>query len=93
MISHTTRRFRKTLAELPKPIQKQAKEAYSLFAGNPYHPGLRFKQVHSTQPIYAVRITKDYRAVGIRHDNEIIWFWIGSHSGYEEVLKQVAQPL
>lgn len=87
MTSHTTERFRKLLAGLPKPVQKQAKEAYSLFAGNPYHPGLRFKQVHSARPIYAVRITKDYRAVGTREDNVIVWFWIGDHAEYSKLLK------
>ncbi len=31
MTSHTTERFRKLLAQLPKQIQKQAKEAYIQF--------------------------------------------------------------
>ena len=89
MISHTTERFRKLLAQLPKEIQKQAKEASLQFENDPYHPGLRFKRVHSKQPIYAVRISRDYRALGIQRDNEIIWFWIGSHSDYDKTLKEV----
>ena len=89
MISHTTERFRKLLADLPKEIQRQAKEAYAQFQKDPYHPGLRFKRVHSRRPIYAVRISKDYRVLGIRQDSEIIWFWIGSHSDYDNILKQL----
>ena len=89
MISHTTERFRKLLAQLPKEIQKQAEEAYLQFENDPYYPGLRFKRVHSKQPIYAVRISRDYRALGIQRDNEIIWFWIGSHSDYYKILKEV----
>ena len=54
MISHTTERFRKLLAQLPKEIQKQAKEAYLQFEKDPFYPGLRFKRVHSKRPIYAV---------------------------------------
>jgi mRNA-degrading endonuclease RelE of RelBE toxin-antitoxin system len=65
MISHTTKRFRKLLTELPKEVQKQAKEAYTDFKNDPYHPGLHFKRVHSTRPIYSARISIDYRAVGI----------------------------
>jgi len=87
VISHTTERFRKLLAQLPKEIQKQAKEAYLQFEKDPYHPSLRFKRVHSKRPVYAVRISKDYRALGVLRNNEIIWFWIGSHSDYDKILK------
>ena len=89
MISHTTEQFRKLMAKLPKEIQKQAKEAYLQFEKDPYHPGLRFKRVHSRRPIYAVRISRDYRAFGVQRDNEIIWFWIGSHSDYDKILKEM----
>jgi hypothetical protein len=47
---------------------------------NPQHPGLQFKRVHPVKPIYSVRINNDYRALGVRKDNIIIWFWIGSHA-------------
>ncbi len=89
MISHTTQRFRKLIAQLPKEIQKHAREAYLQFEKDPYHPGLRFKRVHSKRPIYAVRISRDYRALGIQKDNEIIWFWIGSHSDYDKMLREM----
>ncbi len=89
MISHTTEDFRKLLSKLPKDVQKQAKEAYLQFEKDPCHPGLRFKQVHSNRPIYAVRISRDYRALGVQKENEIIWFWIGSHSDYDKILKEI----
>ncbi len=89
MTSHTTQRFRRLFADLPKAVQRQAKEAYAQFRINPYHPSLHFKRIHSTRAIYSVRITKDYRAVGVVQENEIIWFWIGSHSKYEKLLKQM----
>ena len=89
MISLTTERFRKLLVQLPREIQKQAKEAYLQFEKDPYHPGLRFKRVHSKRPIYAVRISKDYRALGVQRGSEIIWFWIGSHSKYDKILKEM----
>ena len=89
MISHTTEHLRKLYGNLPKQIRKQAMEAYSQFKRDSYYPGLHFKRVHSSRPIYSVRITKDYRAVGIQQNNEIIWFWIGSHSDYDKLLKQL----
>ncbi|NOG83885.1 MAG: hypothetical protein D8M57_19910 [Candidatus Scalindua sp. AMX11] len=91
MISHTTKRFRKLLTELSNQIQKQAKEAYIHFNENPYHPGLHFKRVHSTKPIYSVRISINYRAVGIQKGSEIVWFWVGTHTDYEKLLNKLRQ--
>lgn len=89
MNSKTTERFWKCYEELPAIVRKQAKEAYKQFQTDPYYPSLHFKQVHSTRPIFSVRITKDYRAVGIIQGEDIIWFWIGSHSDYDKLLKQL----
>jgi hypothetical protein len=46
----------------------------------------RFKQVHSSEPIYSVRISLNYRAVGVIEGDVIIWYWIGSHADYEKQL-------
>ncbi len=89
MISKTIDRYWRCYSALPFEIRKQAKETYKLFNNNPYHPSLHFKRVHSQRPIFSVRITKEYRALGILQDEEIIWFWIGSHSGYEKLLKEM----
>ena len=89
MISRTTEKFRALFALLPATIKAQAKEAYRQFKSDPYHPGLQFKRVHSSKPVYSVRINLDYRAVGIIQDSEIVWFWIGSHNVYEKLLKKL----
>ncbi len=87
MTSRTTERFRKSLAALQDHIQQRARQAYKTFQQNPNHPGLQFKQVHSTQPIYSVRISLDYRALGVLDGDEMIWFWIGSHADYDRLLR------
>ena len=89
MISRTTKRFREALSKLPKDIQRQAQESYKLFSQDPNHPSLRFKKVHTNEPVYAARINIDYRAVGIVDGEEIIWFWIGSHAEYDKLLDQL----
>lgn len=89
MISRTSEKFRVLFSLLPASIKIQAKQAYWQFKKDPYHPSLQFKRVHSTRPIYSVRVNIDYRAVGILQNNEIIWFWIGSHSVYDKLLKQM----
>jgi len=86
--SRTTRRFRKCLQDLPSDVKEKVREAYRLFLENPAHPSLRLKKIHPTEHIYSVRITRDYRAVGVREEDEIIWFWIGSHSDYDHLLSR-----
>jgi hypothetical protein len=87
--SHTTEAFRTLLAAAPATIQSKAQSAYRLWAQNPDHPSLRFKKVHNTLPIYAVRIDLDWRAVGVLKEGAMVWFWIGSHSEYEKLLSKL----
>ena len=89
MISHINRRFREAFRALPAEIRKEARNAYKLFQQNPSHPGLRFKPVHPSQPIYSVRITRDYRALGVRDGDEIVWFWIGAHAEYDKLISRL----
>jgi len=89
VISRATRNFWKCFRALPAGIQEKAKEAYTLFRDDPWYPSLNFKRVHSSLPIYSVRITKDYRAVGTLSGDKIVWFWAGTHAEYNGLLKQL----
>lgn len=89
MTSRTTKRFRRCLARLPDHARRQARKTYEFFSRDPGHPGLRFKRVHAAQPIYSVRISISCRAVGVLAGEEIIWFWIGSHSEYDKLLARL----
>jgi len=89
MISRTTTRFWKYYEKLPKEIKEKSKEIFRFFQKDPFHPSLHFKRVHSSKPIFSVRITKDYRVIGILDKNEIIWFWIGNHEEYEKIIKRL----
>jgi hypothetical protein len=86
--SRTTERFRKALADLPEQVQERARGAYRQFLLDPWHPGLRFKQVHPTLPIYSARVGLHYRALGVREEEDlVIWFWVGSHAEYDRLLQ------
>lgn len=89
MKSRTTSQFRKAFATNPQQVQQQARDAYWQFKQDPWHPSLRFKQVHPTLPIYSARVSKSYRAVGVRNENGIVWFWIGTHTDYDKLLSQL----
>jgi hypothetical protein len=89
MKSTSTHRFWRCYDALPTEVRKQAKRAYRLFAENPYYPSLHFKRIHSTRPIFSVRINIAYRSIGIIEGDEITWFWIGSHPEYETLIKKL----
>lgn len=89
MRSRTTRQFRSNFSRLPENVKERSREAYRRFVENPNHPGLRFKRVHTAEPIYSVRVSQDYRALGIKKGDTIVWFWIGSHADYDALLRQM----
>lgn len=89
MISRINDRFKTCYEKLPNQIKKTAKKSYKLFKENPFYPSLQFKQIHNSKPIYSIRITKGYRAIGIKNENTIIWFWIGTHNEYEKLISNI----
>lgn len=89
MISYTEERFWKAYGRLDRQTQKRARQAYQLFEENPRHPSLHFKKVHATEPIYSARVSLDYRALGIRDGEVVVWFWIGPHDEYERLIGQM----
>ncbi len=89
MRSRATPRFWAAYRELPPEIRGLARKAYRLFRENARHPGLHFKKVHERDPIYSVRVTLGYRALGLLEDAEITWFWIGTHAQYDRLLEQL----
>ena len=39
--------------------------------------------------MYSVRVSMDYRALGVVNEGEIIWFWIGTHEDYDRLLNRM----
>lgn len=70
-------------------IRNQARAAYRLFVSHPDHPSLRFKKLPPHEDIWSVRINRDYRAIGRRRGDLIVWFFIGSHADYDKVLSRM----
>lgn len=86
MTSYLTDDFLAHFSTLPDHIKKLARKNYRLWKQNSQHPGLQFKRVHKTEPLYSVRVGRGWRAVGLREGNAIYWFWIGSHAEYDKLL-------
>ena len=89
MKSKRTNQFRARFDALPESVQQQANYVYHLFAANPAHPGLDFKQVSKKGPTYSARIGIHYRALAIRKPDHWLWFWIGRHAEYDKLLDQL----
>jgi hypothetical protein len=84
-----TARFRKDFDALPEDVQALARQAYRLWKQDPWHNSLQFKQVSPNRPYYSVRVGAHWRAVGQRTENEVAWFWIGSHADYDKLLDRL----
>jgi hypothetical protein len=89
MISETTAAFRQQMRRLPKDVRELARLVYRHWLANPRHPSLRFKRIHSRDPIYSVRIGIHWRAICIVEEDTAIWFWIGSHAAYDSLIKKM----
>ncbi len=89
MNSHLDPAFLKLYRQLPNQIRQQARKTYQLWKSEPTHPSLHFKCVSQRIDAYSVRVTRGYRAVGVKLDQTIIWFWIGSHADYDQVIKKL----
>lgn len=87
MKSRVTEDFLALFAKLPPEIQTRARKNYRLWQQDSSHPSLHFKRVHAKEPIYSIRIGRQWRALGILEENTIHWFWIGSHSDYDSLLE------
>lgn len=87
MNSQVTQDFLDCFALLPASVKQQARKAYKLWRNNPHHPSLRFKRIHHHESMYSVRISRGWRALGLLDGNTATWFWIGSHSDYDALIK------
>ena len=84
MNSRAVRSFWKGYEQLPKRIQMIAVRQYRLWLQDPHHPSLRFKKVGKH---WSARVTDDYRAVGIMDGDTVVWYFIGTHAEYDQLLK------
>ena len=86
MKSKTLPSFWKAYSTLSRDVKEQAKKSYELLKINPFHPSLHFKCVNNEENVWSLRISRSYRALCI-YENDIVWFWIGSHDDYEKFIK------
>ena len=89
MRSRRTTRFKSLFEQLPAEVQQSARRAYVLFQRDPAHPSLQFKRLRADRQTYSIRVGLGYRALGIRLDESLVWYWIGPHAEYDRLISQL----
>ena len=87
-------RFWRCYRELPEEIQDLADRSYALLLKDSSHPSLHFKRVGS---FWSSRVGLHYRALALEAEQDLVWFWIGSHADYDKLVgrkpaNQALQP-
>ena len=69
--------------QLPADIQSLADKNYALLKIDPRHPSVRLKKIGE---FWVVRIGLHYRALAKERPEGLVWFWIGSHATYDQMV-------
>ena len=85
MISKVRPSFWRAYEPLAPSVKARARLAYQVFAKSPEHPSLRFKKLQGSRDIWSVRVTEQYRVVGMRSADTIEWIWIGTHNEFDNL--------
>jgi len=83
VISKVRPSFWRAYHRLAPTVKARAKAAWQLFESHPNHPSLHFKKLQARNDLWSVRITEQYRAVGVRSGDTIEWIWIGTHNEFD----------
>ena len=59
-------------------------QKFEYLKNDPNHPSLHLKKVGN---YWSVRVGIKYRALGMEVDENVLWFWIGTHTEYDKMLK------
>ena len=84
MRHHATSKFWAAYHALPQDVQKVADKNFEILKADPFHPSLHFKKVGL---YWSARAGLTHRALGVLKDETIVWFWIGSHDRYDQLIK------
>ncbi|MDQ6631048.1 MAG: hypothetical protein M3Y82_04730 [Verrucomicrobiota bacterium] len=85
MISKVRPSFWRAYEGLSPPVKARAKITWQLFERDPRHSSLHFKKLQARNNLWSVRITDQYRAVGVRSGETIEWIWIGTHNEFDNL--------
>jgi len=73
---------------LPPEIRTRADKQFALLNSNPQHSPLQLKKLgyRNSQEIWSACVTLRYRALAVKQADEYVWFWIGGHNVYDNLI-------
>jgi hypothetical protein len=69
---------------LPISVQRLAEKSFDLLKSDPRHPSLRLKKVGR---YWSARVGQHHRALAVEAPDGLVWFWIGTHAEYDQLLR------
>jgi hypothetical protein len=69
--------------QLPAEVRALADKCFELLQTNPRHPSLHFKKIGM---FWSVRVSLRVRALAKERADGLVWFWIGPHDRYEQLI-------
>lgn len=76
--------FWTSYAALPVSAQRLADKSFDLLKSDPRHPSLRLKKVGR---YWSARVGQHHRALAVEAPDGLVWFWIGTHAEYDQLLR------
>ena len=70
--------------QLPVDVKQLADKNFAVIKQDPHHPSLRLKKVGA---YWSARVGLHYRALAKDRTEGLVWFWIGPHDRYEQLLQ------
>lgn len=84
MVHHASARFWRAYDSLPEDVRALADRAFARLKEDSAHPSLHLKRVGR---FHSVRIGLHYRALGVDVADGVLWFWIGTHAEYDQMIR------
>jgi hypothetical protein len=69
--------------QLPDEVRDLADQSFDRLRNDPRHPSLRLKKVGA---FWSARVGLRYRALARERSDGLVWFWIGPHDRYEQLI-------
>jgi DNA-binding transcriptional regulator GbsR (MarR family) len=80
-----TARFWRCYHALPQTVRELADRNFAQLKADPAHRSLHFKKIGEFR---SARVGLCYRALARDVDQNLAWFWIGTHAEYDKLLSQ-----
>jgi hypothetical protein len=80
---HAAPEFWSCYRRLPADVQRTADRAFALLKADPHHPSIHLKKIDN---VWSARIGLHHRALAARVPDGLLWFWIGAHAAYDDII-------